>query len=348
MVVPADTGEPRHSEASAVRLRDGSILLAWSAFSATAGPPPGTESDDPTAREWAHSRDNNPGRIDAVRSVDDGATWGERRTLVAHAASGGINVMQPAFARLPDGSLALSHSDRTSRARSRRLIQRSEDEGSTWSEPVDVSGLDGYVTAAHDRLVVLRSGRLVQPLHRLADGSIATLVACSDDAGRSWQLSAPLELPQPVPGALYGFWEAAVAELHDDSLLLMGRTALGQLHRSRSHDGGRTWSAPEPSGVVAPSAPALLRAASGGRLVLLHNTGYRAGELMQGPRSPLLLSTSVDGGTTWQQQTALESAGDRWFHYPSALVEGERALVSYSVTDVSTREWSLAARWVPL
>jgi hypothetical protein len=346
ILVPADAAEPRHSEASAVRLADGRILLAWSAFAATAAPPPGTETDDPTAREWAHSRDNDPARIDALVSSDDGATWTDRRTLVPHG--GGINIMQPAFARLPDGGLALSYSDRTSRSLSRRLFVRSDDEGATWTKPVDVTGVDGYVTASNDRLIVLRSGRLVQPMHQLLGESIAAFVAYPDDAGRTWAHSARLELPHPVADALYGFWEASVAELDDGSLLLMGRTVLGEVYGSRSRDGGRSWSEPSPTGVTAPSAPSLLRATSDGRLLLFHNTEYRAGELMQGPRSPLVLSSSADGGAGWQVLARMESAADRWFHYPSCLVEGDRAFVTDSVTDPATREGSLAGRWVEL
>jgi len=151
-----------------------------------------------------------------------------------------------------------------------------------------------------------------------------------------------------VPGALAGFWEASVAERHDGTLLIAGRTALGRVHTATSADGGESWTAPAASDIVAPSAPPLLLAPAEGPLVLLHNTGYRAGELMQGPRSTLAMSVSDDGGASWHPSGVLESDPGRWFHYPSALVEDGRAFVSYSVTDPVSRRWSLATRWLTL
>lgn len=341
----ASPDRPRHSEASVLRLPDGALLLAWSAFSATEEAPPGTTTGDPTAREWAHSRDNNPAEIRCRVSADEGLTWRGTRTLVRSDA--GINVMQPALVHLPGGGIGLSYSERQSRYYARRIFRRSDD-GVSWSPEVDVTGIDGYLTASNDRLVALSSGRVLPPLHQLFDGWIATRVAWSDDAGTSWSHSDPLEVRGRVRGALAGFWEASVAERPDGSLLLTGRTALGRIYSALSGDSGESWSVPAPIPIVAPSAPPLLRRLPAGRLALLHNTGHRPGELMQGSRSTLALSVSDDGGATWGRRDDLESDERRWFHYPSALVEGDRMFLSYSVTDPVTRSWRLATRWISL
>jgi hypothetical protein len=339
-VVGATARMPRHSEASMIRSADGRLLLAWSAFAETHVPAPGTTTEDPTAREWAHSRDNNPAEIRVLTGDGSGDGWGDERSLVDNDA--GINVMQPAFARLSGGDLGLSYSRRQSARDARRFFVRSADEGRSWSAPVDVAGLDGYVTAAHDRLLTLRSGRILQPCHRLHDGRISSFAAWSDDGGTNWRLSNELELEHPVPGALYGFWEASVAERADGSLLMAGRTALGEVFGSVSTDAGETWSAPQPLGVTAPSAPSMLRSLGADRLLLVHNTAYRPGELMQGPRTPLVASVSDDGGENWWLWRTLEADPEHWFHYVSCLVEPDAVRLSYSVTNPATRLWSLA------
>jgi hypothetical protein len=345
VVVAADEAAPRHSEASVLRALDGRLLLAWSAFSAVDGPAPGTAASDPAAREWAHSRDNNPAEIRLTASDDGGSTWGLSRRIVGNDAA--INVMQPALARLPDGALALSYSRRQSADDAARWFMSSDDEGLSWRPPVMIASVGdadatGYVTAAHDRLLVLGSGRILQPCHTFVPGGIAAFVARSDDGGRTWRSSRTLRVDRPVPGALHGFWEAGVAERPDGSLLLAGRTAVGRVYASESFDAGETWSEPVPLTVVAPSAPSLLRALGDGRLILVHNTDYREGELMQGPRTPHVASVSADGGSTWQPFGLVEEGPDRWFHYPSCLVEEDALLLSYSVTDPETRHWSLA------
>ncbi|MBO9626720.1 MAG: exo-alpha-sialidase [Microbacterium sp.] len=344
VISPADTAHPRHSEGSVLRLDDGSLMLAWSAFSSS-DTPPGTRTEDPTAREWAQSRDNNPAEIRTRVSDDEGLTWRSERTLIPNDAA--INVMQPALVRLPDGGIGLTYSERQSRHCARRLFRRSDD-GTRWSAAVDVTGIDGYVTASNDRVIVLDSGRIIQPVHQLFDRRIATRVAWSDDLGRTWRHSALLEVPTPVDGALYGLWEAGVAQRVDGSLLLAGRTAVGSVHIAESVDGGETWTPPTATAVVAPASPPLVRPLGVGRLVLLHNSGFEPGAAMQGPRSRLVASVSDDAGATWSEAVVVEDRPDRWYHYPSCLIEGERAYVTYSVTDPETRLWTLAGRWIGL
>src|SRR5262249_5789176 len=147
------------------------------------------------------------------------------------------------------GSLGLAYSWRHSEEEARRLFVRSGDGGRTWSEPVPVIDEPGYLTGAHDRLIVLSTGRLILPCHRLHDGELSTIVARSDDAGMTWQASALITLPVRVAGLQYGLWESSVAERADGSLLLVGRTVMGTIFGSASADGGLTWSGARSLGV---------------------------------------------------------------------------------------------------
>src|SRR5262245_59613637 len=83
---------PRHSEASAVQLAGGSVLLLWCEF---AGP-----------------SDNHGSHIAALHSTDGGETWGGRRIVVENTA--GLNVMSPAIRRLAGGDLGMVYSHRES------------------------------------------------------------------------------------------------------------------------------------------------------------------------------------------------------------------------------------------
>ena len=351
VLISATEHNPRNSEASLVVLSDGSWLLAWSSFSASATPPAGTERLEPYAREWAHSRDNNPAEIVAVRSFDRGRSWGSRMTLVGDDA--GINVMQPSLLLLHDGRLAMSYSHRESPDAAQRFFTSSADGGQTWSPKVDMTNLGGYVTGAHDRMIRLRSGRLLQPCNRLDEGVASTVITVSDDEGLSWRPTWQIELPGVTPGYLSGIWEASVVERANGTLLLGARTARGVVYAAESDSSGDSWSAPVPLSVAAPSAPVLLRslpdeAGPGERLLLFHNSTVEPGQPMLGRRTPLVVSTSEDGGQLWRMGNALEDDPERWFHYPACTVVDDVLVMTYSVTEPETRQWSLAVKTLQL
>jgi hypothetical protein len=307
---------PRHSEASAVQLADGSILLLWCEF---AGP-----------------SDNHGGHIAGLVSRDGGETWGERQVVVENAA--GLNVMSPAIRRLQNGDLGMVYSYRESTKRASRLFVRSGDEGKTWSAPVRLPQEEPYQTGCHDRLTVLEGGRLVAPLHCTHDWDAHHLVvrtAWSGDEGSTWHLSAPLALPKVSDSGESGCIEPDVAQRADGSLLMAIRTAMGTIFRAESHDGGETWSGLRSMEVVNPVAPALLRRIpNSADLLLIWNWHYDWRERLGGTRRPLACAISSDGGDTWpwSRRKILEDDPAWTYAYPSCLFLGESALVTYHVT----------------
>lgn len=335
ILIPASKAEPRHSEASWLALPD-RTLLAWSAFSTAAHVP---VPDTATGREWAYSRDNNPAEIRLLESRDAGSTWGAEAVLVPNDA--GINTMQPSLLALDGGAMGLSYSVRESPTSARRVFRRSGDGGRTWTDPVDMTGISGYVTAAHHRMLRLSSGRLVQPCHQVAGDEAEVVVTRSDDGGSTWHATARIGLPEQRSGHLSGFWEPSVIEVADGDLLLVGRSALGMVHGCRSADGGTTWSAPTPLGVAAPSAPCVLLGA-GSHIFLLHNGGFDPHAPMSGPRNTLQVSVSADLGYTWRPGPTIHEHDELWFHYPAWSLVGDRIHLALSVTDPRTRRWSLA------
>jgi sialidase-1 len=306
-IAAADANHSRRGEASLVALESGNILMAYGRFTGRNDPGYARFAGDRAQRYHGSyiERDNDFGEVAAITLDPDGRPIDQERIIV-HCPVDGLNAMNPALARLPDGRLGLLYSHRISRHVSSRRFLTSTDDGATWSEPVIVFG-EGYVSGGHDRLNVLSTGRLLAPLHCSDDWEkhyLHTRVARSDDSGRSWRVSAPIVVPQVSwpdrPGMESGCNEGGIAERADGSLLMTMRTAMGTQFASESFDQGETWSAPRTLEVPSPSAPAhLSRMPESDDLLLIWNPGYDGRLPMNGNRHTLLACVSTDGGRSW-------------------------------------------------
>ena len=326
---------PRHSEATAVTLRDGSILLAWSRFEGQ-----GDNAVAEVAGMEAHILHDDNGQATVAGTVlsenGSGIAWGEERVLIRNNA--GLNVMSPALARLHDGGIGMVFSHRNSNTEASRMFCRSDDEGKTWSDPVTLPQEDAYQTGCHDRLTVLENGRLVAPLHCSHDWHAHHLhvrTAWSDDNGASWKLSGPVQLPKVSDSGESGCIEPDVTQRADGSLLMAIRTAMGTIFRAESDDGGETWHSLRSMEVVAPVAPSLLRRIPGSdELLLIWNWRYDWTERLGGTRRPLAVAVSSDGGDSWplSRRKVLEDDPAATYAYPSCLFLEDEALITYFVT----------------
>jgi hypothetical protein len=342
---------PRHSEATAVKLKDGQILLLWSKFEG--------RGDNATANisgAEAHilHDDNGLASIAGATSDAAGLAWGEERVVIPNDA--GLNVMSPALARLADGGIGLVYSKRNSATDASRLFCRSDDEGATWSEPVTMPQEDVYQTGCHDRLAVLDSGRLVAPLHCTSDWNAHHLhvrVAWSDDHGATWSLGDPIALPKVSDSGESGCIEPDVTQRADGTLLMAIRTAMGTIFRAESSDGGETWTGLRSMEVVAPVAPSLLRRIPGSDdLLLIWNWRYDWTERLGGTRRPLAAAISQDGGDSWPiaGRKTIEDDPGATYAYPSCLFVDDVAFVTYFVTpgDSPSNQRSLKIARIPL
>ncbi|MBL9202275.1 MAG: exo-alpha-sialidase [Opitutaceae bacterium] len=345
-MAPADAEHSRRGEATMVALRDGRVLLAYGRFTGRSDPGYARLAAA-RADRYAGSyieRDNDFGEVCAITLDRDGQPDSCERTLVP-CPPDGLNAMNPALARLPDGRLGLLYSHRLSRHVSSRRCLTSGDEGATWSVPVVVYN-EGYVSGGHDRFHVLSTGRLLAPLHCTDDWEkhfLHTRVARSDDAGRTWQVSAPIVVPQVIvpsrPGAESGCNEGGVAERADGSLLMSLRTAMGTQFCTESRDRGETWGSPRSLEVSSPSAPAhLSRLPGSDDLLLIWNPHYDANEPMGGHRRTLVACVSTDGGRSWPvaRRKILVSDPARNSDYPAVLHCGGEAWIAFRQSDHPT------------
>ena len=159
--------------------------------------------------------------------------------------------------------------------------------------------------------VITEKGRLIVPLY--SDGFSFSLMAYTDDWGDTWNFSAPL--------VGLGNIQPAIAQTSEGALVAYMRDngpPPKRLHKSRSTDGGKTWSDVEDTDLPNPGSAADIVTMKNGDWVLIYN------DTEQG-RHSLAVALSEDGGETWPWKRRLwrdESAAPKTAGYP-AIIQGE-------------------------
>ena len=271
------------------------------------------------------------------RSTDGGRIWREQgRLKIEWPLKGMVSDQGISFLRLKDGRLAIVLPRHVEGLHGGGVpaISFSSDDGATWSAAKMLIEEDDAYYVMNDRLIQLKSGRLLVPVARKAgkhegdrDESLAML---SDDGGASWRLSsgrARLDKPR-------GMQEPCAVELADGRVRLLARTGAGSIHTSLSADGGETWSEPEPTTLESPCSALTLRRAPDGRLVCLYNHATPLKEGAFFPRTPLVYALSSDDGATWSAPVVIDASGvdhrDRQNIYPSPCFTPEGMVVVWS------------------
>jgi len=208
--------------------------------------------------------------IDLVlkRSTDGGATWSAMK-VIEHSgelwsSANPSTVVDRSNGRVWVFYLRCKPGRGTNEARpgtedAANLARYSDDNGETWSSPVDLTTVARDMADSQWRISVPgpggaiqdRRGRLIVPMWRFAPwGAFAMF---SEDHGRTWQRGAQ------VPG-LQGGDEDQLVELADGRILLDIRQQKGANRWvATSSDGGRTWSGPRTGQPVTPVCCAIER-----------------------------------------------------------------------------------------
>lgn len=322
----------KNGEGSTIQLKDGAILHAFSRHMR-----PDDPKRYPNADLW-------PAVVASIESHDGGVTWSKPQVMFR--SSTGDNAMQPGFVRLSNGDLGVSYSLINSISSATKVFRYSRDEGKTWSKEITISPTGSYWTSAHDRMLVLASGRVLIPLHHkkaVRPEEMVTQVAYSDDNGRTWKLDASEVttgdmLPQFKrrfgARSAPGFWEASIAQTRSGRLVMLGRTYAGSLYETVSSDDGLTWSKPRPTTLYTGAAPGrLLRVPGSGDLLVIWNSCcVQTENALLGERVTLSSAISPDDGQTWTKERTLEAVtpgnGDR-VEYPAATFIDGNAFVTY-------------------
>ena len=218
------------------------------------------------------------GDIMAIKSTDQGKTWGEPFTLVPNPKPPAKGYFcHPSFLRLSNGDIMMSYiysTHPTTPYYGHNYYRRSGDDGQTWTDQFLMTPQPGYVIVHNDRLFTLSTGRIVAmaeykahfPSERDHSGYVG-MSFFSDDGGYSWQGSKNVVDMQPVE-----VQEAGAAELKDGRVMMFARTYSGFAVRAYSSDGCETWTKGEKiEGIEMPYAglPTVKRIPSTGDLLFI-------------------------------------------------------------------------------
>ena len=255
IAVPAGPGNYRNSEGTILNLGHHRLMLAWTDF------------------YTSNSSDSAPAQIAAMISKNGGRTWSGKRVLQPNI--GKLNVMEANLLRLHDGKIFFVFLRKNSTTSCLPFFRISTDNARTFSPPraIPVNPDPGYYTINNDRVIQLRSGRILVPLAYTKDSRLnhrlVSTVYYSDNEGKTWKASKTMiDTRQSSVGAE----EPGVVQLKDGRVMLWFRTNAGHPYQCYSRDGGVTWSAPRPMTVAAPNSPqSIKRIPSTGDLLMVWN-----------------------------------------------------------------------------
>lgn len=348
--LPPRAGNPRNSEGAFADLKDGRILFVYSHFLGESG------------------SDHAKARLAARVSADGGATWSGDTFIAIPREEEAMNVMSVSLQRLGNGDLGLFYLLRFSWHEMRMWLRRSTDEGRTWGDPVNCMPSGGYYVVNNDRIVRLRSGRLVIPAARhparadrneasAVDWRAITTFFLSDDDGRTWRESASY-CTLPIVHTRSGLQEPGVVEMADGRLWAWARTDLGRQYEMFSSDGGDTWTLPAPARFTSPNSPLSMKAVPGtGRLLAVWNPApaYETRPLRApgGDRTPLVLATGSGPTGKWTAARVFEGPEEPTSGYCYTAIHFTRdaVLLAYCAggeADNRSRLARLRIRLVPL
>jgi sialidase-1 len=305
-VRPAHAGNNRNSEGAIFDLGHHRLLLAWTEFYSSDG------------RDWG------PARISTMVSKNDGRSWSHKRVLQPNI--GKMNVMEANFVRLHNGDIFFVFLRKNSPGDCLAMFRVSTDDGRSFSSPkvIPVDPSPSYNTINNDRVIQLRSGRILVPLAYTKDYRVSrrfvSRVYYSDDEGKTWQGSKTII---DVKSSSNGAEEPGVVELPDGRVMLWVRTKTGTPWQCYSDDGGVTWSEPKPMTVLAPNSPqSIKRIPSTNDLLMIWNNSATE-------RLPLTAAISKDNGHTWTHVRNLDNDASHTYAYTSITFVGKQVFFTY-------------------
>lgn len=165
----------------------------------------------------------------------------------------------------------------------------------------------------------LTSGRILLPLY--SDTFSISLMAISDDDGKTWTAS------QPLIG--FGNIQPSVLQRNDGTLVAyMRENGLTQRVRtSESNDDGQSWSPVESTELPNPGSGLDAVRLTNGHWLMIHNATEHG-------RNQLTVSRSTDEGQTWPTHRTLEDHATGSYHYPALIQSRDghlHAVYSYFV-----------------
>jgi hypothetical protein len=148
----------------------------------------------------------------------------------------------------------------------------------------------------------------------------------SKDNGRTWKPSE-----SSLTDSETWLIEGTMAELSNSSVLHLFRTSVGEIYKSLSDDGGRTWTKASSTGLPNPNSKIHLLRLADGRLALAYNHDRKY-------RANLYVAISEDDGENWHLAAIVEKGSESsMYAYPTMVEDECKLYVAYSI--MTRRDW---------
>lgn len=261
----------------------------------------------------------------AMSRLAKGSQAWTRPVVIDHQI--GYSYQNPVIFQAPSGRLWLFHSRQLAgqgQANSEVLYLTSEDKGKTWSEPKVLFSLPG--SFIRQPLVVFGKNEWLLPMYYTPSVFITTgaeknysAVKISGDEGKTWK---ECDIPES-----FGLVQPSVIRLSQHDFVAFFRSRYADwIYTSTSSDGCK-WTPPVPTHL--PNNNSSMQAAllRDHHLVMAFNNVNvtdSKGKPVAGPRYPLSVALSTDGGKTWPWVRDIQVGNE-----PPMFEQGEREAYSY-------------------
>ena len=263
----------RNSEGSFITLKNGNILFVYTRYRGNG------HNDECTADLYG------------MLSADGGESFGEPFPVVSCEEVGADNIMSVSLLRMANGDIGLFYLQKhNAQVYCLPYLARSSDEGKTWHGHTKCVSSNGYYVLNNDRVIRLKSGRLLMalakhpsgknPSGKMFFGEGTIYILASDDDGRTWDtLAEEIKLPcsmwnDPGAGKVHAAssaMEPGLVQLESGLIWCFIRTTVGRQYEMFSEDNGQTWTVPSPSRFTSPSSPLCAKKLSDNRLLVVWN-----------------------------------------------------------------------------
>jgi len=229
----------------------------------------------------------------------------------------------------------------------------SEDNANTWSDPVElVSGdTSGGRGPVRNKVIKLSNGNILAPAST-ENGIWKCMVDIYNDDSKTWTKSNEIQIEnldyeniQSINSNIAvsnqsfrgkGIIQPTLWESEPNVVHMMTRSTEGNIYRSDSYDGGRTWSMAYATSLPNNNSGIDVAKLQDGSLVLVYNpvgTNW-------GPRAPIILSISRDNGITWGENFILDE-GEGEYSYPAIITKDNEIFLTYTFDRKSIAFWNI-------
>ena len=324
-ILQSQYGE-KNGKGSFLRLKDGSIMFAYTNYSA------GRTS------------------IVAINSDDEGESWSEPSEIISPEWFGVASVSSPSLLRMQNGDIGIFYMIETTPGWLHHLVMsRSSDEGVTFSKEVANCSLelyDGYHMLSNDSVIRLSSGRILVPITfhtgnekdtegAHVDSRAYAGFSFSDDDGITWH-SAIDEIYQNFSNTDAGLQNGIVIEVAPKSVKAFWTTDMMCAYESYSTDDGNRWMIAQPARFSAPCSPITVkRNEANGKVYAIWNpvpnyNGRNSDDVTLG-RTPLVWAELDSSALVIKDIHTIEDDPTAGYTNPSVFFCNDgRMLVSYS------------------